>query len=342
VSAPLLAALALAAAGETVAVRAAELPPGGLADEFDLCWQLPERPASSPGLLPSLEALAAERFELRVDGVALRTFGDLALACEPLGAAERASWLQRLAAASPALAARHGQALRQLLLDEELRAPDWDADDDGRHDGFLMGAPWKLEGPLPPCWERLDVTPQIEQGAALVRSDLDTFKAVENDFRLYLGHRGADYEWIYPEPGRFFTGVDSSGRPVNTSLVVFRCDLPFPFTHYDCRLHVLNRLDGAGRLWTDIYSTSRDFHFLAGRDAFVPVRAGDGRAVGFLIVRDFGFDVDGVPDKARHRASALRRSLGNLKLEAERRTAGGALGALDGELPSFEMYGLRN
>jgi hypothetical protein len=138
-------------------------------------------------------------------------------------------------------------------------------------------------------------------------------------------------------------GEDADGRPLDASLVVFRSDLPFPFSSYDCRLHVQNRLDSAGRLSCDTYSTSGDFHFLAGLDLFLPVRASDGTPVGLLLLRDFGLDLDGVPDDGGHVRAALRRAVGNIKLEAERRAALlPALGALDGEVPEFVMYGKRD
>jgi hypothetical protein len=341
----LLALLALAAfPAELVTVGPEAADAERLAREFDTGWRVPARPAGEPGLLPELEALLAARFEVTLDGDELASFGDVVRAVDALGRGERARWLERLVRAAPVLE-RHGEALRQLLFDEELRERDWNGDDDGERDGFWMGEPWELggeRGELPGPWAEVEVRPEIQQGAALVRADLATFKDAENDFRAYLGHRGGRYRWIYPEPGRYVRGEDQDGRPVDASLVVFRSDLPFPFTSYDCRLHVQNRLDSAGRLVCDTYSTSGDFHFLAGLDLFLPVRASDGTPVGLLLLRDFGLDLDGVPDDGGHVRAALRRAVGNIKLEAERRAALlSALGALDGEVPEFVMYGKR-
>lgn len=332
-------------APELVEVRPVQVDAARLAREFDTAWRLPPRPADQPGLLPALEALAEARFEATVDGVVLRTLGDLFVAADELGPDQRVQWLERVLRAAPALGERRG-ALEQLLLDRNLRRDDWDAERDADRDGFLMGAPWRPggrgEAALPGPWGKLEVRPEIQQGATLVRADLATFKQVENDFRLYHGHRGATYEWIHPEPDHYVRGEQPGGGTADSSLVVFRSDLPFPFGSYDCRLHVQNRLDARGRLVCDIYSTSGDFHFMAGSDVFLPVRTGDGAGVGFLVVRDFGFDLDGVPDSGEHCRAALRRSLGNLKLEAERRAAGRKLGALEGELPAFVMYGRRD
>ena len=68
---------------------------------------------------------------------------------------------------------------------------------------------------------------------------------------------------------------------------------------------------------TDIYSTSDDFYWLAGRDVYLPVETSDGELVAYLAVRHYGFDLDGVPDKGKNRREALRASLGNLRRKAE-------------------------
>ena len=107
-------------------------------------------------------------------------------------------------------------------------------------------------------------------------------------------------------------------HPFSTLRISFRCDLPFPFSDYTTRLGILNRFDAANVLSTHIYSTSNDFYWLAGRDVFLPVTTSEGDWVAFLLVRHFGFDLDGVPDRSGHRREALRSSVGNLRRNAER------------------------
>jgi hypothetical protein len=154
--------------------------------------------------------------------------------------------------------------------------------------------------------------------AALFRADLVSIKAVENDYRTYRLHVGTDYEAIHPVPDSYVEAVDANGRPISALALWFRCDLPFPFTDYSCHLRILNRFAEDGTARTDIYSTSGDFHFLAGRDAFLPVETSAGELVACLVVRHFGFDLDGVPDGPAQRIEALRGSLGNLERKAER------------------------
>jgi hypothetical protein len=150
-----------------------------------------------------------------------------------------------------------------------------------------------------------------------VVADLNTIKAVENDYRVYPTNVGADYEHIYPVDGSYFIGRDPANVPFSTLRLSFECDIPFPFSTYETMLHILNRFDEQGVLYTDIYSKSDDFHWLAGRDVFLPVLDSAGDWVCFLAVRHFGFDMDGVPDGADNRREAIRSSLGNLKRNAE-------------------------
>ena len=126
------------------------------------------------------------------------------------------------------------------------------------------------------------------------------------------------------------------------ALVLSQPSLPFPFGGYTCDLRILNRLDGEGRLVTDIHSTSRGFHWMAGRDVFLPLYDADGEWVAMVMLRQFGFDLKGVPDKAKHRRAALRGGVGNLKLGAERRFPGqGGEPVVRGEVPTFVVRGAK-
>ena len=221
-----------------------------------------------------------------------------------------------LLAEDRALRKRWGKTISQLLDDARLLGDRWDPDSDRDDDGILRGDGWKLPGTSPP-WDDVGVTPTAEQGAVLVRSDLTSFKQVENDYSVYGDDVGAGYRSIGPVRGSLVTGEDPGGRPFAAYRVAFEQDLPWPFGSYDCDLRVRNRLTAAGELEADIYSTSKDFHWIAGRDRFVPVRTSDDELVGHLVVRVYGFDLDGVPDGRKHCRAALRGSLGNLKRKAE-------------------------
>ena len=307
-----------------VAANDFELKPRPLAWEepgpktFDRTWSLPdERRARGKGLLEELEELRALRFELPAGdpGAApLRNLGDLIAAAWARDGKARVRWLDARLAADPAFAKRWGGTLRELLLDDLLFDEDWDPEDDEERDGILLGTAWDLaaEGEV---WEEADAV--AEQAAILTSADLAAWKEAENDYRGYPDRGGADYEAIYPITGTLRAGTDPEGRPFSTLRVYFRCDLPFPFTDYACSLRILNRTDDRGRFVTDIYSTSRDFHWLTGRDVYFPLERTDGTWIGTLVIRAYGFDLDGVPDGGKHRRTALRASLGSLRREAE-------------------------
>ena len=287
-------------------------------DRFDRAMFLPEDCRPGDDLLARMRALLALEFEL--DG-ARRNFGDLVRLAHALEPGQRYAWLDRLAQRAPELVATWGVELRELLLDGGLSRPEWDPADDRGDDGILMGAGWEPQG----CaWPRPDRTlaPRFEQAAVLYRADLATIKLVENDYRDYTEHVGADFDTIYPVRDDHLEGEDEAGQPFRYLSLYSRSDLPFPFSGYSCDLRILNRVDADGNLRTDIYSPSEDFHYMAGCDQFLPVEDSDGATVAYLAVRDFGFDIDGVPDRAKHRREALRATLGNLKRKAERRASG--------------------
>lgn len=311
---------------------------------FDLRWRLPkERQAPGRDLLADLERLVALRFEARgPEGERFRCLADL---FEGIASAERPSvWLDRVLATDPQLERSWGRSLRELLIQDQLLGEGWDPGRDGARDGLLIGESWDLSSEGAP-WDQLEVDPTAQQGAALIRSDLATIKSVENDFSLYPENVGADYEEIYPVQGGYRRGLDPGGREFAAVQLYFRCDLPLWYSDYSCDLRMLTCVDEADRLECHIYSVSEDFHYLAGRDVFLPLRTTDsepGKPCGYLVVRQYGFDLDGVPDRDSDVRGALRGSLGNLKRRAEAAAREAALtDPPEARVPSFPVRGSR-
>jgi len=297
-------------------------------------WRLPDRRPDGRDLVVEMRSLAQLTFEASgpVGGVEPRDgrlrFGDLVVATQGLDGERRDAVLEELRERAPRLWADWGAGLPELLLDDQLHASGWRPKRDDGRDGMIVADDWELGDEAGAPWSSLDVEPRICQAAALIRADLATIKRVENDYRTYYDHVDADYDEIFPLRDTHFRGKDESGSPFSFLTLRFRCDLPFPYSGYDCDLQIVNTTDG-GLARTDIHSTSPDFHFLAGRDLFLPVEDSDGRTVAYLLVRHFGFDLDGIPDKPKHRIVALRGALGNLKRKAER--------AFDAGSDAFEL-----
>jgi hypothetical protein len=275
---------------------------------YDLAWRLPPiRAQGERDLTAELRALLA--LEL-ADGGARLSFGDLAARTRALGKDERRAWLGALLERQPALGSGAREALSELLLDDRLFSERWDPEDDHARDGILIGPAWDLGAERAAPWSELDVRPLLEQGAVFVRADLATIQAAENDYRVYRERPGAEFEAIWPVPGSYVVGRDPAGRPFAALELFFESDLPFPFTSYTCDLAILKTVSDEGLLVTEIVSRSRDFHWFAGRDLYLPVTASDGAPQGFVVARVYGFDLDGIPDRASHRRAALRSSLG--------------------------------
>jgi hypothetical protein len=346
----LLAALALTLEVVLVEPRAASFDE--LAREvFDPAWILPSGLPLAPreeGWAVELELELARLVALVVepspaDPGAPRSFGDLVAASGGLDPVGIEALLARTELAQPELARALAPFARELLRDERLRSKRWDPERDRGDDGLLLARPLTLAGIAAGPWKDLDGSLLVQQGAALIRADVATIKAVENDFPRYPGRPGTSYESIAPVPGAYLRGLDPRGKPFAALRVRFESDLPFPFSGYACDLRILNRLREDGHLVCDIASPSRDFLWMAGRDLYLPVLASDGSWQGELVVRLFGFDLRGVPDGDDARRAGLRSSLGSLKREAEAlfRERGGRAGPSRGGLPDFAVVARR-
>lgn len=346
----MLALLLVATQAELVAPRTVEwaemvrtvfdptwILPGGLPlaeDEEGLGWELGAE-------LPPRVSLVVEPSP--GDPGAPRSFGDLAVLARGLDPAQLAALLERVERAQPELWRAIGAFAGELLRDDGLRGAGWDPGRDCADDGLLMARPLTLEGLASEPWKSIRGSRFVQQAAAFVRADAEAIKAAENDYTRYTGRAGTSYESIEAVEGSYLRGLDPAGRPFAALAVRFESDLPFPFSSYECDLRILNRLREDGRLTCDIASPSRDFHWMAGRDLFVPVFSSDGAFQGELVVRLFGFDLRGVPDGDDARRGGLRASLGSLKREAEELFRGRAEVPLasGGQVPDFRVLSPR-
>jgi len=321
---------------------------------FDTAWIVPradrrELEASPRGtidLVTELKALLARRFEPGEgsDPLARATsVGDLvaAFADTRRDGREAKQRVARLRAERPELWQAAGWALEQLLVESRVLSDRWDPEDDRDDDGFLVVRPRDLSASGRAPWKKIGDARAV-QVATLIHADLVAIKAAENDFRTWPDRVGANYESIAPLEDSYLRGEDPEGRPFAALELDFRCDLPFPFSTYDCQLRMLHRLDEDGFLVSDVMTPGGDFHWLAGHDVFLPVLKSDGRWVAMLCVRVFGCDLRGVPDSLSHHEAGAREGIGNMKLEAERRWA--VTDRSDpiwkGDVPDFLVRGL--
>lgn len=289
-------------------------------ETFEPRWSLPAAPPSGqPNLLAEMEQLSQLRFGLEAeDGARIETLGDFLAGARGLDFTQRSAWWNRLQAQRPELFAEWGARLFLMCFDDYLLGPDWKPEQEHARDGIIEGQQWTLGDEAGAPWSDLSGDVVLNQAALWIDADLAAIKQVENDYAVYPEHVDADFEAIYPLEDRAWRGRCEQRGEFSGLRLYFRCDLPFPFSDYECDLRMLNRRDAQGRLITEIYSTSPDFHFLAGRDVFLPLSTSAGEPAGHLLVRVYGFDLAGVPDRDHHRLRALRASLGNLKRRAQR------------------------
>ncbi|MEZ5977652.1 MAG: hypothetical protein R3F34_05470 [Planctomycetota bacterium] len=316
------------------------------ASTFDPSWFLPDlRTDGGDDLVQRMRRLASSTFERRRDGRVERfRFADLVRELRPLGPEARDAALARLATEAPAFTDAWGAAVRELVLDDFLTGDDWKPSRNSPRDGILFGDSWEVWKQDDLSWPNKGEKPRLEQAAALFFADFASIKEVEADCRVYPRNVGADYDYIRPVDGSYVRGETEDGTAYAVHALDFQCDLPFPFSNYECVLHVHSRVNAAGEYETNIYSSSEDFEYMGGRDVFVELVDSQGDWVGYLAVRRFGFDLDGVPDGADDRREAMRGSLGNLKRNAERRfeRSGGVCRDEVGRLPLYDLVGRRS
>lgn len=319
--------------------------------QFEQRWILPDALpiASDEGSGPDWDLVVTMEERLAQVGKpaaddpgAPRSFGDLVRAVQRAPGSVAAE-IARFARTQPELHQALAPCLAELLDDSHLASPDWDPEEDHARDGICFARPLDLSRRRDEPWRGLEGSRLVQQAMTLIRADFEAIKAAENDYTRYRKRRGASYEAIHPVRGSERRGLDERGDPFAALKLFFECDLPFPFTTYSCDLRILNRTDARGRLVCDIYSTSADFLWLAGSDLFLPVRASDGAWLATLVVRRFGFDLEGVPDGDDARTAGIRSSLGALKLEAQALFAAGdgVPRTVAGRVPQFPVSGFR-
>lgn len=309
---------------------AAELEPRELSYDsylrtsFDHRWILPTtggwQGRDAVDLIGQLETLLSRRFRT-IDPEGSTTFGDelaklVAVRGDRRGVERE---LMRIERRAPGLHRAAGDLLAELARTSNLDGRDWDPDEDSERDGIYIAEPIDLAVLKSAPWNDLSGSSLLQQGATLMVADMTAIKAAEGDYPRYPEDVGAAYESIRPVPGSLVAAASDEDRPFQGLRVMMRSDLPFPFTTYDCDLRLLTRLRADGTLITDLYAPNDDFYWLAGRDVYLPVKTADGDWVAMLVVRQFGFDLKGVPDGDGDRRAAVRSTLGNLRRRAEAR-----------------------
>lgn len=312
---------------------------------FPEAWILPESlwlPKDAARALPlALAKLLDERFDAPAAKPWMASFGDVVAEHRRRGGTRAAldALLKELSAERPATHAKLGKLLGKLLRADVLLDPKWDPSEGRADDGVFFGELLERNAASTPPWKEHGGATTLHQAAVFVRADLESFVRALHDYESLLHDPGTSYEKLAPKPESIVRGADEAHGPFAALRLSIRSDLPFPFSHYDCDLGVLHRLDAAKHLVTYVFSPSRDFYWLAGEDLHLPVRTSGGEWQGTLVVRISGFDLRGVPDGDDDRKSGTRGALGNLKRRAEADfvRAGGKPRTQDGALPEFRV-----
>ncbi|MDA1259032.1 MAG: hypothetical protein O3A20_00255 [Planctomycetota bacterium] len=298
---------------------------------FPMAWKLPRLDLKSV-------ALPCQRFEAQLLGLvreplaAIDAQGSALMLGDLLARATAAARLPSVDAARKEVVALLADARARVpaslwpqvepLLDlREFLSPKWDPDADKRS-GFLMGESWELPED---CWPAKGGKRNVEQCAVFMAADLASIKIAEANFPSYFNYSRNNYLHVAAVPNSYRVELApdralAAGLACATRTAIamdFESDLPFPFSTYACRLRLLTETNADGRAITWIHSDSPDFYWLAGYDLYEPVHDAAGAFVGLLVIRQFGCDLDGVPDGRSDHRGGMRMVLGGVKRLAE-------------------------
>ena len=230
--------------------------------------------------------------------------------------------LDELEMSLPGLSKSERRNLGELLCDTGLFRRKWTPEDNMRDDGIVHLPSWELKDNKlrSDLWKKRTGDDTVLRAATLVFADLESWFAAEDDCASYFDQPDNRFELVEIPEGSRVRATSPEGKPYRAQIFRVLSDLPFPFGDYggDNRVRMSLRPDGL--LMNEVYlAKSKDFHWLAGRDVFIPIETQDGRFVCLLVVQEFGFDLDGVPESDANRKEAVRAALGNKKRGAEAR-----------------------
>ncbi len=214
------------------------------------------------------------------------------------------------------LPSRDYYRVKDLLQAYDLYGRKWNPRKGGQAHGMRFGPSWEFGKN---DWAEVGGDREVEQIAQLVVADIQALKVAEANYRGYWDHVKHDWEEISVVDDSFMQCRNEEGKIVHASVELdFEFDLPFPFSTAEFHLYTLNTLLPDGRPILYLRGHHSDFYWLAGYDIYHPVYDRNGDWVATLMVRQFGMDLDGVPDGTGDRHDNLRGQYGNLRRDAER------------------------
>ncbi|MCH2100321.1 MAG: hypothetical protein MK209_00140 [Planctomycetes bacterium] len=220
----------------------------------------------------------------------------------------------------PGLSKSERRNLDELLCDAGLFHRKWAPQNNMHDDGILHLANWQLTDnkDRSELWRKRGGEDTVLRAATLVFADLESWSAAEDDCSSYFDQPGNRFEVVEIPAESRVRATAPNGDRYRAQIFRILSDLPFPFSNYggDNRVRMSLRPDGL--LMNEIYlKKNKDFHWLAGRDVFIPIETKTGQFICLLVVQEFGFDLDGVPESESSRKEAIRAALGNKKRGAE-------------------------
>lgn len=302
---------------------------------FDPQWALPAPSSKESENVPQdlvawFEGLAARDLRFAADQQdkaaaegAIR-LGDLIAELAPLRRSTKQvlDSLEKKAAELPGLDEDLRTLVAELVCDVGVHEEKWKPSKNLKDDGIVHLPSWELSKKTKrgAPWDDRKGDSTVLRAAVLVFADLESWFSAENDCSIYLNRKGSRLESVSIPPESRVQTQDAHGARWLSQIFRMDSDLPFPFGGYQADNRVRLGLRPDGLVMNEVYvEPGKDFKWLSGRDVFLPLSTSDGEFVALLVIQEFGFDLDGVPEGDSNRKEGVRDALGNKKRHAERR-----------------------
>lgn len=156
-------------------------------------------------------------------------------------------------------------------------------------------------------------------GATFIRADMGKIRRADRNYarQTIVGREKGKLHFVYAVDGSYFRNDD----PRNPFVVIriFGRNKEHGCGQLPAELQVYEHRDQYGRLVVEYYAVKVDkYYWFRGRDTYYAVCGQRGEIIGYLLVTEFGYDVNGCADGVRHVRDDMEKALQFMKTDSEK------------------------
>jgi hypothetical protein len=176
--------------------------------------------------------------------------------------------------------------------------------------------------PLPSSYKTksglFGVRKDVSVGLALIRANMASIRAAERNFLIETEYGRAKSKIVLTYMIRGTYVRDFKGESPFVLFDVFFRQFDRGCGDLPTRLHVYEHLNLSGVPIAEYCSDSESYYWFSGRDTYLKVCNERGEFIGYLVVTEFGYDVQGCMDSNSKVQDDMKHALHYLKSEGER------------------------